>query len=75
MLVHVNTKIVLVTAALLVTSVYPSLHIHRRWRSASDGKLRAAFAILVGPTHEGGENRTRGLEVALHCLWHNYLQV
>jgi len=32
----------------------------------------AAFVLLVGPNSEGS-NRTRGLTLALHSLWHNYL--
>ena len=75
MVVQVSTKVLIVTIALLVAAVYPTLHLSRHRRSGSDGKLKAAFVILVGPTFEGGENRTRGLQVALHALWHNYLQV
>ena len=70
MIVQVNTKILFITVAVLVTLIYPSLHVHRQYLSGSDGELKAAFVILVGPSH-GGENRTRGLEVALHALWHN----
>ena len=31
----------------------------------------AAFVVLVGPTTPKS-NRTRGLELALHTLYHNY---
>lgn len=75
MIVQANTKIVLITVALLATLAFPGLHVHRQYLSGSEGKLRAAFVILVGPSFEGGENRTRGLELALHALWYNYLEV
>ena len=73
MIVPVNRKVLIATIALLVTLIFPSLHIHRRYRSGSDDGIKAAFTILVGPLTDQ-ENRTRGLEVALHALWHNYLQ-
>ena len=73
MLVRVNATNVVLVAALLITLAFSGVHLHKNHRSAGDDKLQAAFVLLVGPTHEG-ENRTRGLEVALHCLWFNYLQ-
>ena len=73
MRVTVNITNVLLVAALLITLAFSGVHLHNKYRSAGDDKLQAAFVLLVGPTHEG-ENRTRGLEVALHCLWFNYLQ-
>ena len=75
MIVQADVKIVLITVAVLATLALPGLHVHRQYLSRSNGKLRAAFVILVGPSAEGGENRTRGLEVALHALWNNYLEV
>ena len=38
----------------------------------SGGHPAAAFVLLVGP-NSAESNRTRGLTLALHSLWHNYL--
>ena len=73
MIVTVNATNLCITIALLVALTFSSLHLHKNYRSASDEGLRAAFVLLVGP-NTAGENRTRGLEVALHALWFNYLQ-
>ena len=73
MLLTVNATNVVLIAALLGALAFSSLHLHKNYRIAGDGEIKAAFVILVGPTNSG-ENRTRGLEIALHSLWFNYIQ-
>jgi hypothetical protein len=60
-------------ACLLLALTFSSLHLKDNLPSAADDGIKAAFVILVGPS-TATENRTRGLELALHTLWFNYLQ-
>jgi hypothetical protein len=73
MIVTVNPTNLFITIALLAGLAFSSLHLHKNYRLATDEGIKAAFVLLVGPDSTR-ENRTRGLEVALHALWFNYLQ-
>ena len=61
-----------IAAFLAASAVLALLTIRVRQLSSAPRSPAAAFVILVGPNSEES-NRTRGLTLALHSLYHNYL--